>query len=72
MNGNVLTLAGTCATSSTLLIPDGYVLDGAGNYIIAVDPPGGHFTGPIARNCGGSAFYVNLGLMAMGLSDAPL
>ncbi|NVJ13959.1 right-handed parallel beta-helix repeat-containing protein [Myxococcus sp. AM010] len=69
VNGNVLTLAGTCATSSTLLIPDGYILNGAGHFIIALDPPGGHFTGPIARNCGGSAFYVNLGLMAMGLSN---
>ncbi|NOK00463.1 MULTISPECIES: right-handed parallel beta-helix repeat-containing protein [Myxococcus] len=68
-NGNVLTLAGNCATYSTLLIPDGYVLDGAGHFIMALDPPGNHFKGAIARNCGGSAFYMNLRLMLKGLSD---
>ncbi|AEI62048.1 right-handed parallel beta-helix repeat-containing protein [Corallococcus macrosporus] len=68
-NGNVLTLAGNCATYSTLRIPDGYVLDGAGHFVIALDPPGDHFKGPIARNCGSSAFYMNLRLMLMGLSD---
>ncbi|QDE66969.1 hypothetical protein BHS07_07960 [Myxococcus xanthus] len=68
-NGNVLTLAGNCATYSTLLIPDGYVLDGAGHFVIALDPPGDRFKGAIARNCGGSAFYMNLRLMLIELAD---
>ncbi|MFP2962457.1 right-handed parallel beta-helix repeat-containing protein [Myxococcus sp. 1LA] len=68
-NGNVLTLAGNCATYSTLQIPDGYVLDGAGHFITALDPPGDRFKGPIARNCGSSAFYLNLRLMLIELAD---
>lgn len=68
-NGNVLTLAGNCATYSTVLVPDGYVLNGAGHFIIALDPPGDRFKGAIARNCGGSAFYMNLRLMLIELAD---
>ncbi|WP_426749700.1 right-handed parallel beta-helix repeat-containing protein [Myxococcus sp. Y35] len=68
-SGNVLTLTASCATYSSLLIPDGYTLDGAGHFIAAVDAPGQRFVGPIVRNCGSSAFYRNLRLMAVGLSN---
>jgi len=68
--GNVLTLMASCGTYSSLLIPDGYTLDGAGNAVIAIDAPGGHFVGPVVRNCGASAFYRNLRIMTVGLSNA--
>ncbi|WNZ63847.1 right-handed parallel beta-helix repeat-containing protein [Myxococcus sp. MxC21-1] len=52
-----------------MLIPDGYVLDGAGHFVMALDPPGDSFKGAIARNCGSSASYVNLRLMMVNLSN---
>ncbi|WP_426749628.1 right-handed parallel beta-helix repeat-containing protein [Myxococcus sp. Y35] len=67
--GNVLTLVGSCATFSTMFIPEGYTLDGAGHSIIAIDGPTTHFVGPIARNCGTSASYRNLRLMMLGLAS---
>ncbi|MBL0699213.1 hypothetical protein [Comamonas sp. JC664] len=67
--GNVLTLTANCATYLSLLIPDGYTLDGAGHFIAAIDAPGLRFVGPVVRNCGNSAHYRNLRLMAVGLSN---
>ena len=34
-----MTLNGDCTTDATILVPNGFTLDGAGNTITAVDPP---------------------------------
>jgi hypothetical protein len=63
------TLNGDCQTSHTILVPDGYTLDGDGHTITAVDPVGGSFTGGVIQNAGTSANVINLTLTASGLSQ---
>ena len=69
LEDGTLTLTRDCTTDKTILIPDGYTLDGAGHTVSAVDPIGGHFTGPIVRNRGASAHVRNLVLQASNLMD---
>ncbi len=67
--GNTLTLTADCATSATILIPNGKTLDGAGHTITAVDPFGGHFLGAVVKNAGATANVKNLHVTASGLTD---
>ena len=67
--GGVMTLTADCTTDSTILIPNGYTLDGRNNTITAVDPSGGHFLGAVVKNAGPVANAVNLRITAAGLSD---
>lgn len=67
--GSTMTLNGDCETSTTILVPDGKTLDGAGNTITAVDPAGDHFRGAVIRNGGATANVTNLVVTASGLSD---
>lgn len=46
-SGTVMRLNGSCTTDGTLLVPNGFTLDGRGFTITAVDPPGGGFLGAI-------------------------
>jgi hypothetical protein len=63
-------LAADCTTDSTLFIPDGYTFDGQLHTLTAVDPPGGgHFTGAVLRNRGGTARVRNVTVTASGLED---
>ncbi|HYO56603.1 right-handed parallel beta-helix repeat-containing protein [Archangium sp.] len=64
-----LALAADCTTDSTLLVPDDYTFDGQGHTVTAVDPPGGHFTGAVIRNRGGTARVRNVTVTASGLKD---
>ena len=50
-----LTLAADCTTDTTILIPNGFTLDGAGHTITAVDPSGDHFKGAVVANGGATA-----------------
>jgi hypothetical protein len=67
--GGVKSLTADCTTDSTILIPNGYTLDGRNNTITAVDPPGGHFLGAVVKNAGPVANAVNLRITTAGLSD---
>ncbi len=67
--GSALILAGDCMTDETILVPDGYTLNGAGYTITAVDPPAGHFTGAVVANAGANASVKNLTITASGLSN---
>ena len=67
--GDTQTLLADCETDETLYIPIGVTWDGNGHRIVAVDPPGGHFTGAIVRNAGEVAHVRNLTVEARGLSD---
>ena len=58
------TLLNDCETSSTILVPNGWTLDGAGHSITAVDPSNGHFKGAVVRNAGVVAGVRNLTVTA--------
>ncbi|MGI9015103.1 MAG: right-handed parallel beta-helix repeat-containing protein [Phycisphaerales bacterium] len=65
----VFTLTDNCITDETLLIPDGWTVDGNGYTITAVDPAGGHFRGAVVRNGGAVAHLQNLTVTAAGLAN---
>lgn len=67
--GTTMTLDGDCTTDATILIPDGFTLDGAGNTITAVDPAGGHFLGAVVKNAGAEAHVTSLTVTASGLAN---
>ncbi|MBI2101160.1 right-handed parallel beta-helix repeat-containing protein [Candidatus Woesearchaeota archaeon] len=67
--GTTMTLDGDCTTDATILVPDGFTLDGAGHTITAVDPAGGHFTGAVIKNGGAVAHVRNLEVAASGLAN---
>ncbi len=62
-------LVADCTTDHTLLIPDGWTLDGDGYTITAVDPAVGHFLGAVVKNGGASAHVTDLGVTASGLAN---
>ena len=68
-DGTTLTLLGDCTTTQSILIPDGYTLEGAGYTITAVDPSGDRFRGAIVRNGGASAHVINVVLRTDGLAN---
>lgn len=65
----VMTLQGNCTTDETILVPDGYTLDGADYRITASDPSGDHFKGAVVTNAGTVAHITNLGVNMTGLSN---
>lgn len=67
--GTTRTLVGDCQTDHTILIPDGFTLDGDGHTITAVDPAGGHFLGAVIKNQGSTANVMNLTVTASGLAN---
>ena len=67
--GSTMTLDADCTKDTTITIPDGMTLDGAGHRITAVDPPGGHFLGAVVKNAGSSAHVRNLRITTSGLAD---
>ena len=67
--GGVMTLAGDCSTDSTILIPNGYTLDGRNHTITAADPSGGHFLGAVVQNSGALANVTNLRITTAGLAN---
>lgn len=67
---NTMTLVANCTTDATILIPDGWTLDGAGFTITAVDPPAGHFVGAVVMNGGASANVINLTVTTSALKNA--
>lgn len=62
-------LTDDCTTDHTLLIPDGWTLDGDSHTITAVDPAGGHFLGAVVRNGGISAHVRDVTITASGLAN---
>ena len=62
-------LESDCTTDQTILIPDGFTLDGKRHTITAVDPPGGHFVGAVVKNSGAVAHVTKLGIATSGLAN---
>jgi parallel beta helix pectate lyase-like protein len=64
-----MTLLADCTTDHTILVTDGFTLDGAGHKITAVDPAGGHFVGAVVMNGGALANVRNVEITSAGLAD---
>ena len=67
--GSTMTLDDDCTTDATILVPNGFTLDGAGNTITAEDPPLGHFLGAVVMNAGSTANVTNVTVTASGLAN---
>jgi hypothetical protein len=59
-----------CTTDHTIIVPEGFTLDGAGHTITAVDPDSGHFLGAVVANEGAHANVMNLRITTSNLADA--
>jgi len=68
--GNKMILTNDCTTDSTILIPDGYILDGRWHTITAVDPVGDSFRGAVVQNAGTVAHVRYLNITTPGLAVA--
>jgi hypothetical protein len=64
-----ITLLADCVTNHTLLVPDGWTLDGYGKTLTAVDPAGNHFLGAVVKNGGSTADVQNLTVTTSGLAN---
>lgn len=64
--GQTLLLQADCETHATLIIPDGFTLDGQGHTIHAHNPEGG-FVGAVVQNGGREAHVRNLVIEARNL-----
>ncbi|MEX1123898.1 MAG: right-handed parallel beta-helix repeat-containing protein [Patescibacteria group bacterium] len=64
--GDVMYLDADCTTDSTIVIPDGMMLDGQGFTITGIDAPGG-FNGAVVKNDGDEARVRNLNVTVSGL-----
>jgi hypothetical protein len=67
--GTTMKLSADCKTDATILITEGFTLDGAGHTITAVDPPDGHFLGAVVANNGTQANVKNLRITVSELAD---
>lgn len=67
--GHTEKLNGDCTTTSSIVIPDGFTLDGKNHTITAMDPAGGHFTGGILINGGSTANVTAVTLTTSNLAD---
>lgn len=68
-HGTTMELSADCTTDATILVPEGFTLDGAGHTITAVDPPREHFLGAVVANAGTHANVMNLRITASNLAD---
>ncbi len=64
------TLLADCTTDGTILIPNGYTLDGKKHTITAVDPSGGHFLGAVILNAGATAEVKNLTIIGSEITGS--
>lgn len=62
-------LRNDCTTDETILIPDGFTLDGKDHTITATDPPSGHFVGAVIKNQGATAHVKNLNISTNNLAN---
>lgn len=67
--GTTMKLNADCTTDTTILIPNGFTLDGRGYTITGIDPAGDHFRGAVVKNGGASANVKNLTVTVSGLAD---
>jgi hypothetical protein len=68
-SGSTMTLDADCTTDASIVVPNGFTLDGAGYTITAADPVAGHFVGGVIQNGGTTANVTNVGITTSGLAD---
>ncbi len=68
-SGSTMKLMNDCTTDATILIPDGFLLDGNSHSITAVDPDGGHFLGAVVMNAGSEAHVKDLSITTDSLAN---
>jgi hypothetical protein len=68
-DGTTRTLLGDCSTDETVLVPDGWTLDGDGHTISAFDRAGSPFLGAVVANEGDVAHVVDMGVTAHRWAD---
>ena len=66
-DGNVMRLLADCRTDTSIEILDGFTLDGGTHAIVAVDPPGGTFSGAVIVARGGTANVIRTTVTTDGL-----
>src|SRR4051812_9673947 len=67
--GTTMTLNADCTTTTSIIVPNGFTLDGAGHKISANDPVAGHFVGGVIQNGGAKANVTNVQITASGLAE---
>ncbi|MFY9300811.1 MAG: right-handed parallel beta-helix repeat-containing protein [Candidatus Nitrosotenuis sp.] len=67
--GTTMALENDCTADETILVPDGFTLDGQQHTITAVDPAGGHFVGAVVKNQGATAYVKNINIATSGLAN---
>src|SRR5688500_9486672 len=64
-----MTLSADCTTTTSIIVPNGFTIDGAGHTITAMDPIGDHFKGGVIQNGGASANVTNVVITVSALAD---
>jgi hypothetical protein len=64
-----MTLNGDCTTTTNIIVPNGFTLDGAGHTITAMDPVLDHFKGGVIQNGGATANVTDVTITASFLAD---
>jgi hypothetical protein len=64
-----MTLNADCVTTTSIVVPNGYTLNGAGHTITGMDPLGNHFKGGVIQNGGASANVTSVTVTVAGLAD---
>jgi len=64
-----MTLDGDCITTTSIIVPNGFTLNGAGHTITAMDPAGDYFKKGIVQNGGATADVTNVKITTSGLVD---
>src|SRR3982751_4089232 len=68
-SGTTMTLAADCTTTTSVIVPNGFTLEGAGHTITGVDPVGGHFAGGVIQSGGATAKVTNVKVTTSGLAE---
>lgn len=63
------TLDGDCITTTSIIVPNGFTLNGAGHTITAKDPLGDYFKRGVIQNGGATADVTNVTITASALTD---
>ncbi len=64
-----MTLNGDCITTTSIIVPNGFTLDGAGHTITAMDPLPNFFKKGVIQNGGANADVTNVTITTSGLID---
>ncbi|HKR60923.1 MAG TPA: hypothetical protein VJS64_14480, partial [Pyrinomonadaceae bacterium] len=64
-----MTLNGDCITTTSIIVPNGFTLNGAGHTITAMDPVADYFKRGVIENGGATADVTNVKITTSALVD---